>query len=157
MLNIRTLDQFAKACTLHPGITRKIERDRDAPRQESANVYRERVLQSRSTLDESRNVGDLTRKQRVQEIVLHKKDSIFSNRQTSSESGLACRHLPAEEYQLRGFVLAHLGRKVSQPSSKVLISRNQTSADPLIRTQFAIPSRFRCWNSATGRRRVMTA
>jgi len=36
----------------------------------------------------------------MQEIVLHEKDSIFSNR-LSCESGLACRHLPAQEDQLR--------------------------------------------------------
>jgi len=47
------------------------------------------------------NVGNLARKQGIQEIVLHKKDSIFSNGQISCESGLACRHLPAEENQLR--------------------------------------------------------
>src|SRR5215469_7466068 len=56
------------------------------------NVWRERVPQSRITVHEGRNVGDLARKQGIQEIVLHEKDSIFSNGQISCESGLACRH-----------------------------------------------------------------
>jgi len=37
-----------------------------------------------------------------QEIMLHQKDSIFSNGQISCESGVAGRHLPAQEDQLRG-------------------------------------------------------
>ena len=101
MLNIRTLDQLAKPCTLQLGVAGEIEHDRNTLRQKSANVWRERVLQSRRALNESRNVGDLARKQGIQEIVLHKKDSIFPNGQISCESGLACRHLPAEKHQLR--------------------------------------------------------
>src|SRR5271165_4144973 len=101
MLNIPTLDQLAKPCTRHLGIAGKIEHNRNTLRQESTNVWRERVLQSRRALDESRNVGGLARKQGIQEIVLHKNDSILSNGQISCESGLACRHLPAEEHQLR--------------------------------------------------------
>jgi hypothetical protein len=122
MLNIRTLDQLAKPCTLHLGVAGKIEHDRNTLRQKSANVWSERVLQSRRTLDESRNVRDLARKQGIQEIVLNKKDSILSNGQISCERGLACRYLPAEEHQLRRILFAHLGQKVSRPISKVPIS-----------------------------------
>jgi hypothetical protein len=83
------------------GIAGKIEHDRNTLRQASANVFPERLLQSRRALDESRKAGDLARKHGIQEIVLHKKDSIFSNGQISCERGLACRHVPAEEHQLR--------------------------------------------------------
>jgi hypothetical protein len=72
----------------------------DTLRQDGANVWRKRVLQSRRALHESRNVGDLARKQSIQEIVLNKKDSISSSGQISCESGFACRHLSAEETQL---------------------------------------------------------
>jgi len=64
-------------------------------------VWCERILQSSRELDESRNVGDLARKQGIQEIVLHQKDSILANGQISRERGLARRHLPANEHQLR--------------------------------------------------------
>src|SRR6266487_3545561 len=101
MVNIRTLDQLAKPRTLRLGIAGEIEHDGDTLRQESANVWREGVLQPRRALHESRNVGDLARKQDVQEIVLHKKDSIFSTGQIFCESGLACGHLAAEENQFR--------------------------------------------------------
>src|ERR1700741_4678276 len=121
MLNIRMLDQLAKPCTLHLGVAGKIEHDRNPLRQKSANVWRERVFQSRRAFNESRNVGDLARKQDIQEIVLHKKDSIFSNGQISCKSGLARRHLPAEEHQLRWILLTHLEQKVSRPTSKVPI------------------------------------
>src|SRR6478672_431999 len=101
MSNIRALDQLAKPLTLRLGSGCEIKHDGDPFRQESANVGRERVLQSRVALDECLNVGDLARKQGLQEIILHKKDSIFSIGQISCESGLTCRHLPAEENQLR--------------------------------------------------------
>src|SRR6266513_2545366 len=101
MLNIRTLDQLAKPRTLRLSIAWKIEHDGDTLRQEGANVWRERVLQSRRALHESRNVGDLVRKQGMQEIVLHQKDSILSSGQISGEGGFACRHPSAEENQLR--------------------------------------------------------
>src|SRR5215471_6452099 len=101
MRNIRTLDQLAKPCTLRPGSGCEIEHDRDPFRQESANVGRERVLQSRITVHEGRNVSDLAGKQSIQEIVLHEKDSIFSSSQISCQRGLTGRHLPAEEDQLR--------------------------------------------------------
>src|SRR5262249_34946100 len=101
MFNIRTLDQLAKPHTLPPGIAGKIEHDGDPPGQNSANVWRERVLQPRRAFHESLNVGDLAWKQGVQQIVLHNEDSLFSIGQLSCESGLACCHLPAEENQLR--------------------------------------------------------
>src|SRR5262249_55152441 len=66
MLNLRTLDQFAKPRTLRLRIGGKIEHDGDTLRQESADVWRERVLQPRRALDESRSVGDLTGKQSIQ-------------------------------------------------------------------------------------------
>jgi hypothetical protein len=47
----RALDQFAKPCALGLGIAREIEDDGDSLRQESANVWRKRVLQSRRTLE----------------------------------------------------------------------------------------------------------
>src|SRR5258705_13911442 len=101
MLNIRSFNQLAEPRTLLPGIAGKIEHDGNTLRQESAKVGRERALQSRRVLDECRYVGDLARKQGTHEIVLRKKDRIFSNRQISCKSGLARRHLPAEENQLR--------------------------------------------------------
>lgn len=64
-------------------------------------MRRERVLQPRITVHERGNVGDFARKKSIQEIVLHKKDSICLNGQISCESGLARRHLPAQEDQLR--------------------------------------------------------
>src|ERR1700745_2641063 len=101
MVNIRTLDQLAKPRTLRFGIAREIEHDGDPLRQKSANVWPKRVLQPRRALHESRNVGDLARKQGVQEIVLHKTDTIFSTGQIPCESRLTCRHLAAEENQVR--------------------------------------------------------
>src|SRR6516165_11137067 len=101
VLNMCALDQLAKPYPLCLRGGCEIEHDGDPLRQENANVWRERVLQSRITVHEGRNVGDLARKQGIQEIVLHEKDSIFSNGQISCQSGLACRHLPAQEDQLR--------------------------------------------------------
>jgi len=102
------LDQLAKPCPLCLRGGCEIEHDGDPIRQENANVWRERVLQSRITVHKGRNVGDLARKQGIQEIVLHEKDGIFSNGQISCESGFACRHLPAEENQLRRGAHAHV-------------------------------------------------
>src|SRR6516225_3674097 len=101
MLNIRSLDQLAKPRTLRLGVGREIEHDGDSLRQESANEWRKRVLESRRALDESLNVSDLARKQGIQEIVLHKQHSVLSIGQISCESGLACSHLAAEENQFR--------------------------------------------------------
>src|SRR5215831_13316261 len=101
VLNMCALDQLAKPCPLCFRGGCEIEHDGDPIRQENANVWRERVLQSRITVHEGRNVGDLARKQGIQEIARYEKDSIFSNGQFSCESGLACRHLPAQEDQLR--------------------------------------------------------
>ena len=95
VLNVCALDQLAKPCPLCLRGGRKIEHDRNPIRQENANVGRQRVLQSRLTVHEGRNVGDIARKQGIQEIALHEKDSIFSNGQISCESGLAGRHLSA--------------------------------------------------------------
>ena len=100
VLSLRTLDQLAKPRPLRPGIPGKIEHDGDPFRQKSANVWGERVLQPGRELHVSRNVGDLTGEQGFQAIVLHKKDSLFPISQISCESGLAGRHLPAEENQL---------------------------------------------------------
>jgi len=66
MLSIRTLNQFAKPCPLCLRGGSEIEDDGDALRQETANVWRERVLQSLITVHEGRDVGDLVRKQGIQ-------------------------------------------------------------------------------------------
>src|SRR5215469_18518266 len=101
VLNMCALDQLAKPFSLCLRGGCEIEHDGYPPRQETANVRCKGVPQPRITVHEGRNVDDLARKQGIQEIVLHKKDSIFSNGQISCESGLACGHLPAEEDQLR--------------------------------------------------------
>jgi len=80
MLN--TLDQLAKPRTLRPGIAEEIEHDGDAFRQKSTNVWRGRVLQPRRALHESLNVSDLAGKKGVQEIVLHREDSMVLDRPT---------------------------------------------------------------------------
>src|SRR5207248_7329382 len=101
MRNVGALNQFAKPQTLRLGSGREIEHHGSPSQQESANVRRERVPQSRVAVDECLNVGDLAREKSIEKLVLHKKDSIFSNRKFSCSRGLACCHLPAEENQLR--------------------------------------------------------
>jgi hypothetical protein len=53
------------------------------------------------------NTRVLTRKQSVQEFILHQEDSFFSIGQLSCQSGLAGCHLPAKENQLRRAAHTH--------------------------------------------------
>jgi hypothetical protein len=101
MLNIRALEYSTEPCTLRLCIRRKVEYNGNAFRQEGANVWRERILQAGRALDESRYISDLARKQVIQELVLYKENSIFTLGQISRESGFSCRHLAAQENQLR--------------------------------------------------------
>src|SRR5437764_1266796 len=106
---LKSVGEFTVPLRLHKDVTthlkvvieKEVEHDGDTLRQEGANVQRERVLQASGALHKSGNVGDLARKQGTQEIILHKKNSIFSIGQISCESRLARRHLPTEKDQLR--------------------------------------------------------
>jgi hypothetical protein len=101
MLSIGALEQLTEPGTLRFCIARKVEYDGDTLRQESTNVWPKRVLQSGRALDESRYISDLARIQAIQELVLYKENGIFSLGQISRESGFPCRHLAAQENQLR--------------------------------------------------------
>src|ERR1051326_1167401 len=101
MRNLGALNEFAKPQTLCLCSGREIEHHGSSSQQESADVRRERVPQSGVAVDECLNVGDLAREKSIEKLVLHKKNSIFSNRQLSCLLRLACCHLPAEENQLR--------------------------------------------------------
>ncbi len=101
MLNIRMLEYSPEPRTLRLCIAREVEYDGNAFRQKSANVWHEGVLQAGRALDESRYVSDLTRIQATQELVLDKENGIFSLGQISGECGFSCRHLAAQEDQLR--------------------------------------------------------
>ena len=59
MLNVHALEYSAEPGALRFCIGREVEYDRNAFRQESADVWLERVLQPRRALDESRYVIDL--------------------------------------------------------------------------------------------------
>jgi hypothetical protein len=50
---------------------------------------------NRESLDESRYISDLTRKEVIQELVLNKENGIFSLGQISRERGLSCGHFAA--------------------------------------------------------------
>src|ERR1041384_5525432 len=69
--DIRVLEYAPEPRALRPGVAGKVEHDRQALRQERAHVWRQRALQPGGALDEARDVGDLTRKQVIQELVLH--------------------------------------------------------------------------------------
>src|SRR4030095_5917680 len=101
MLRVGTLEQLAEPCSLRSRIAGKVENDSDAVRQERTHVRPERVLQPGRVLDESRDVGDLARKQVIQEFVLNQENGILSLGQLSRERGLSGRHLAAQEDQLR--------------------------------------------------------
>jgi hypothetical protein len=101
MLNIRALEYSTEPRTLRLRIAREVEYDGYALRQESANVWLERILQSGRALDESRYISDLARIQAIQELVLYEENGIFSLGQISRETGFPCRHLTAQENQLR--------------------------------------------------------
>jgi len=101
VLDTSALEQLTKPRALGLRVPWKIEHDRYALRQESANVRRERVLQSRRAPDESRDIGDLAGIEVIQELVLHKQDGIFALGQLSRQRGLPCPHLAAQENQLR--------------------------------------------------------
>src|SRR5687767_12993595 len=101
MPSIGTLDELTEPGTLRLGIAREVEYDGDTLRQKSTNVWSQRVLQSGRVLDESRYISDLARKQVIQELVLNKEHGMFSLSQISRERGLSCRHLAAEENELR--------------------------------------------------------
>jgi hypothetical protein len=101
MLSMRALEYSTEPRTLRLGIARKVEDDGNALRQERANVWLERILQSGRALDESRYISDLARIQAIQELVPSKENGIFSLGQVSRESGFPCRHLAAQEDQLR--------------------------------------------------------
>jgi hypothetical protein len=72
MLCIGTLKQVTEPGSLRPSIAGKVKYDRDALRQESTNVWSERVLQSGRVIDELPYVSDLAREEPIQEFVLDK-------------------------------------------------------------------------------------
>jgi len=101
MRNVRALAYSMEPRTLRLCIRGKVEYDGNTFRQESANVWRQRVVQTGRALDESRYVSDLARKKLFQELVLYQKNGIFSLGQISRESGFSRRHLAAQKNQLR--------------------------------------------------------
>jgi len=63
MGSIGALEQFTEPGALRSGIAWEVEDYRDAQRQESANVWPQRVPQPGRAPDESREVSDLPRKE----------------------------------------------------------------------------------------------
>jgi hypothetical protein len=100
MRNIRALEYSTEPRALRLRIARKVEYYGNPLRQERANVWLERILQSGRALDESWYISDLARIQAIQELVLYEENGIFSPGQISRESGFPCRHLAAQENQL---------------------------------------------------------
>jgi hypothetical protein len=62
MFNVGALDYLTEPCALRLCIRRKVEDDGNAFRQESANVWRERIVQTARAFDESRYISDLAGK-----------------------------------------------------------------------------------------------
>ena len=72
-------------------------------------MRRERISQSRRTVDERWDIDDLTGTQRTQPLVLYKEDRTVALGKVARERGLSGRHLAAHEHQFyRGLHLAQL-------------------------------------------------
>ena len=70
------LEHFPEPGPLRPRVAGEIENDRNTLRQHGADVRRDGMSQARRAVEETGHVGDLTRKEALEEFVLDEEDGI---------------------------------------------------------------------------------
>ena len=94
MLDLRALEKRTEPGTLALGVCGKIQDHRDALRQQGADMWCEGTSQPGRASVEIRYIDDLSRVKGIQEFILHQKNRVFPQGQSSREVDLPAAILP---------------------------------------------------------------
>src|SRR6187551_2974787 len=83
--DIRALEHLPEPGPLRPGVAGEVENDRHPLRQHGANVRRYGMSQARRAVQDTGHIGDLTRKEALEEFVLDEEDGMAAVGEISRE------------------------------------------------------------------------